>query len=264
MTVPVSRALARRLTARLADSSGWRKSETSTRNSWIPPRPVVKSRHLGREMVPAAERAERGRSLATGPKALSFFAMLAGLALATGMTASVAAGQSVWSSGVSVSGNLVLGRGGSDFLDSGFGLDATVARRATPHLAIRMDGLLVRLSPSSSTAGGRNTILALGVGPEANLSLSALELYARLLLGAATNIRGGAGSPGGEGTNWASALGGGVGLRLTVSRSVALDLGGDILLLGELGFVGSAVSSFQFTSQPAVLRLRLGLRIGVT
>ncbi|MDH3423672.1 MAG: hypothetical protein OEN00_11815 [Gemmatimonadota bacterium] len=192
---------------------------------------------------------------------LGFLAVAAAL---MGLTGSAAAGQTGWSSGVSVAGNLVVGGGGSDFLDSGFGLDGTVARAMGSHFAIRADGILIRLAPSSTGASpGRNTIIALGVGPEANLSLSAFSLYARLLLGVATNVQGGTGSTGGEGGTWTGRVGGGVGVRIAVSRSVAVDFGGDILKLGELAFGGSAVSSLRFTSDPAVLRLRLGLRFGV-
>ncbi len=62
--------------------------------------------------------------------------------------------------------------------------------------------------------------------------------------------------------SWAGAVGGGAGVRFALGPSLSLDLGGDLVKLGELAFVGSAVASQESTEDPAVLRLRAGLRFG--
>ena len=124
--------------------------------------------------------------------------------------------------------------------------------------------MLIRLAPitnNNETAG--NTMFILGLGPEVYVSFSAVTLYARPLLGVAANMQSRTNSTSVERVTWARVFGGGVGLRLDVAPTVALDLGGDVVKLGELEFARTAASGFQLIENPAVLRLRLGLRLRV-
>ena len=56
-------------------------------------------------------------------------------------------------------------------------------------------------------------------------------------------------------------LGSGGGLRLDVAPTLTLELGGDVVKLGELDFARTAVSSLMLIEDPAVLRVHLGLRL---
>ena len=118
---------------------------------------------------------------------------------------------------------------------------------------------LVDETNAGETAG--NTMFVLGLGPEVHLSLSAVTVYARPLVGLAGNLQNRTNSTLNEDATWAGAFGGGVGLRLRIVPTFTLDLGGDVLKLGELGFARTAVSSGQLTEDPAVLRLRVGLHL---
>ena len=121
--------------------------------------------------------------------------------------------------------------------------------------------MLIRLAADTNnneTAG--NTMFIFGLGPEFYVSLSAVTLYARPLLGLAANVQSRTNSALVERTTWAGVLGGGVGLRLDVAPTVTLDLGGDVVKLGELDFARTAASSLQLIEDPAVLCVRLGLR----
>ena len=190
---------------------------------------------------------------------------LSNILIAAALTGSPASAQSGpgWWIGASASANLIVGTA-SEFLDSGFGVDGTASYGVAGHLSVRADGMLIRLAPitnNNETAG--NTMFILGLGPEVYVSFSAVTLYARPLLGVAANMQSRTNSTSVERVTWARVFGGGVGLRLDVAPTVALDLGGDVVKLGELEFARTAASGFQLIENPAVLRLRLGLRLRV-
>ncbi len=190
---------------------------------------------------------------------------LSSILVAAALTGSPASAQSApgWSVGASASASLMVGSA-SDFLDSGFGVDLTASHGVARNLSVRADGMLIPLASTTNdneTAG--NTIWIFGLGPEVYVSLSAVTLYARPLLGVAANVQSRTNSTLVERVTWAGVFGGGVGLRLDVAPTVTLDLGGDVLKLGELDFARTAASSLQLIEDPAVLRVRLGLRLRV-
>ncbi len=188
---------------------------------------------------------------------------LSSILVAAALTGSPASAQSApgWSVGASASASLMVGSA-SDFLDSGFGVDLTASHGVARNLSVRADGMLIPLASTTNddeTAG--NTIWILGLGPEVYVPLSAITLYARPLLGVAANVQSRTNSFLAETTTWAAVFGGGVGLRLGVARTLTLDLGGDIVKVGELDFARTAVSSLMLIEGPAVLRVHLGLRL---
>lgn len=190
---------------------------------------------------------------------------LSSILVAAALTGSPASAQSVagWSVGASASANLIVGSA-SDFLDSGFGVDGTVSHGVARHLSVRADGMLIRLAAATNvneTAG--NTMFIFGLGPEFYVSLSAVTLYARPLVGLAANVQSRTNSALVERTTWAGVLGGGGGLRLNVAPTVTLELGGDVVKLGELDFARTAALSLQLIEDPTVLRVHLGLRLHV-
>ena len=187
---------------------------------------------------------------------------LSTLFVGAALTGSPASAQSApgWSVGASASASLMVGSA-SDFLDSGFGVDLTASHGVARNLSVRADGMLIPLASTTNddeTAG--NTIWILGLGPEVHVPLSAITLYARSLLGVAANVQSRTNSTLVERVTWAGVLGGGVGLRLNVAPTVTLDLGGDVV---KLDFARTAASSLQLIEDPAVLRVRLGLRLRV-
>ena len=166
-----------------------------------------------------------------------------------------------WSLGASASAGLFVGDG-SDFLDAGLGLDVVAVRRVASHVQVRAEGMLVFLDEQSGpgeTAGNR--LVVLGLGPELTASLGVVAPYARGFLGVAANSQIRSGSSLDEVTTWASALGGGVGLRISLGAPLSLDLGGDLVRLGELDFARTSQSAPTNPEDPFLLRLRLGLHL---
>ena len=181
------------------------------------------------------------------------------------LAGSPASAQSVpgWSVGVSASASLIVGNA-SDFLDSGFGVALVGSLGVARHISVRADGMLIPLANSTiadETAG--NTLVVLGLGPEVHVPLSAITLFANPLLGIAANVQSRTNSVLAETTDWAVAFGGGVGLRMDAAPTWSLELGGDIVKLGELEFARPAASSLLLTEDPAVLRVHLGFRLHI-
>ncbi len=173
-----------------------------------------------------------------------------------------AAGQveGAWSVGASVSATLFVG-GSSEFLNGGIGFDAVVSRRLTSVLRLRADGMLMPLDAQEGPfERADNRVVLVGVGPEVGAAVGSLALYARGLAGIAFNaqMRRGSGQP--ERTTSAAAYGGGAGLRLAFDEGWSLDLGGDVVRVGELAFARTAASGPDLAERPALLRLRAGLR----
>ena len=188
---------------------------------------------------------------------------LSSILVAAALTGSPASAQSApgWSVGASASASLIVGSA-SDFLDSGFGVDFTASYGVARNLSLRADGMLIPLASTTNdneTAG--NTMFIFGLGPEFFASLSAVTLHARPLVGLAGNVQSRTNSASVERTTWAGVLGGGGGLRLDVAPTLTLELGGDVVKLGELDFARTAVSSLMLIEDPAVLRVHLGLRL---
>lgn len=184
--------------------------------------------------------------------------MLFAIALSPGAAGAQPAGP--WAVGASASAGLFVGSA-SDFLDAGSGLDLTVWRGIAPHLALRADGMLVLLEAQESPSEtADNRVVLFGVGPDLDAGFGPLAIYARGLVGVAGNLQVRTNSPLEERTTWASAFGGGAGLRVRLAERLALDAGGDILKLGELDFARTATSSLMLLEDPALLRLRVGLR----
>ena len=108
-----------------------------------------------------------------------------------------------------------------------------------------------------------NTILILGVGPELSTEGHRLGVYARGLVGLAANVQSRSNSALEEKTTWATALGGGLGLRLALSSRVDLELGADLMKVGELDFARTVTSSLALMDDPTILRVRAGVRAAV-
>ena len=167
----------------------------------------------------------------------------------------------VWAIGASGAAGLFVGSG-SDFLDAGLGFDAAVSRRIVPRLRLRADGVFMLLDEQRDPLEtADNRILLLSVGPEFDVALGPVSVYVRGVLGAAANFQLRTGSALKRGTSWASAFGAGAGLRLPVATALDVDLGGDVLRLGELDFARTASFGSQLIESPALLRLRAGLRL---
>jgi opacity protein-like surface antigen len=167
-----------------------------------------------------------------------------------------------WTFGAAASASLWVGEG--DALDGSWGVDGTAWRRLGSHLGARADVMLMPLEASSAPfESADNRLLVLGVGPEVDVGFGAAAVYGRALAGIAINQQIRSGSASEERTSTASTLGGGAGLRLEVSRAVGLDVGADILSVGELDFARTSASGGVLSTGSAVLRLRAGLRIGV-
>lgn len=116
---------------------------------------------------------------------------LSSILVAAALTGSPASAQSApgWSVGASASTSLIVGSA-SDFLDSGFGVDFTASYGVARNLSLRADGMLIPLASTTNdneTAG--NTMFIFGLGPEFFVSLSAVTLYARPLVGLAGNVQ---------------------------------------------------------------------------
>jgi hypothetical protein len=153
---------------------------------------------------------------------------------------------------------------GSDFLDSGPGLDVTLSRSVAPFLRIRADGALTLLDDQKDPfEAADNRILLFGIGPEAHLDLGSLDLYVRGMVGRAAAVQVRTNSPLEERTSWATVFGGGVGFRVRLVPALFLDVGGDVLKLGELDFARTASSSLMLLEDPGLLRLRAGLWLGI-
>lgn len=168
--------------------------------------------------------------------------------------------EGAWSVGASVSATLFVG-GSSEFLNGGFGFDATVWRRLTSVVRLRADGMLMPLDAQEGPfERADNRVVLAGVGPEVGARVGSLSLYARGLVGIASNaqMRKGSGQP--ERTTSAAAYGMGAGLRLAFGGGLSLDLGGDVVKVGELAFARTAESGGDLIETPGLLRLRAGLR----
>ena len=167
----------------------------------------------------------------------------------------------VWAIGASGAAGLFVGSG-SDFLDAGLGVDVVVSRRIVPRLQLRADGMFMLLDEQSDPLEtADNRILLLSVGPEFDVALGPVSLYVRGVLGAAANFQLRTGSALKRRTSWASAFGASAGLRLRVATALDLDLGGDLLRLGELDFTRTASFGSRLIKNPSLLRLRAGLRL---
>jgi len=173
----------------------------------------------------------------------------------------VAAGQTTetWAFSASVSETLFVG-GGSDFLDSGPGLDVSASFSFVPHFRLRADAMLMTLDAQvSSSESADNRVMILGMGPELGVGAAPVSVYVRGLIGIATNLQMRRASSLPERTTSAVALGAGVGLRIALGGSWGLDLGGDIAKVGALDFARTAASG-PLVEDPGLLRLRVGAR----
>ncbi|MDT8340948.1 MAG: hypothetical protein RQ751_05500 [Longimicrobiales bacterium] len=202
------------------------------------------------------------------PRTRHLSALLFVAAPALLLTSNPARAQRGWFVEGSATGNLLVGST-SDFLDSGFGFEVALGRELIPALALRADAMLVGLEegttapvgePSGGSEAADNTIVILGVGPEVTIPASFVHIDVRGHVGAARNSQRRSNSLAPEEATWASAYGGGVGVRFDASPRVGLVLGGDILKLGELGFARTGGGGSVLREDPVILRLRVGLR----
>lgn len=207
---------------------------------------------------------DRVRGMPTLMLGVSLFAAAlvgAGLAGPRPVEAQVGGGWAVAAQGTV---GLFVGNG-SDFLDGGPGLDVTLSRSVAPFLRIRADGSLSLLDDQKDPfEAADNRILMFGLGPEAHLDLGAVDLYVRGMVGRAAAVQVRTHSPLEERTSWATMFGGGVGFRVRLLPALFLDVGGDVLKLGELDFARTASSSsLMLLEDPGLLRLRAGLWLGI-
>ncbi len=153
----------------------------------------------------------------------------------------------------------------SDFLDGGPSLNVTVSRSVAPFLRIRADAALSLLDDQKDPfEAADNRILVFGIGPEAHLDLGAVGLYVRGLAGQAAAVQVRTNSVLEERTTWAWAYGGGVGFRVRLAPALFLDVGGDVLKLGELDFARTASSSLSLAAEdPGLIRLQAGVWLGI-
>jgi opacity protein-like surface antigen len=185
--------------------------------------------------------------------------------LATPLASAPLAAQSVggWAVGMHGSAGLFVGSS-SDFLDAEYGLDVSLSRSFAPHVQLRADVMLMGLDDVTDPfETADNRVIVVGLGPEVHASLGSVSFYARGLVGVAANQQLRTNSPLEELTTWASAFGAGAGIRFGLSTAATLDIGGDVLKLGELDFARRATSSLLYAEDPALLRLRAGVRFAL-
>jgi len=216
------------------------------------------------------QQARRGTGPVFGSVGLGRWALAVALAgagmVGTGGAGPTPAGAQVaggWAVAAQGGVGLFVGNG-SDFLDGGPTLDVTVSRSVAPFLRIRADGVLALLDDQKDLfEAADNRILLFGLGPEAHLDLGAVGLYARGLAGQAAAVQVRTNSALEERTTWAWVYGAGAGFRIRLAPALFLDVGGDVLKLGELDFARTASSSLALVEDPGLLRLRAGLWLGI-
>lgn len=190
----------------------------------------------------------------------SMFALLAFVLVTPPLAAQTPLG---WSVGASGAAGLFVG-GSSDFLDAGLGFDVDISKRVVPKVSLRADGMVMTLDDDEGPGeAAGNRILLLGIGPQIDAPVGPTNFYLRGLAGAAVNQQSRTGSTVQEATSWTTALGAGAGIRLDLAPAVALDVGADVLKLGELDFARTAASGSTSSEDTALLRIRAGLRFGI-
>ncbi len=167
-----------------------------------------------------------------------------------------------WALGAAASGGLWVG--GGDPLDGGIGVDLTVWRRLAPAIGLRSDLMLMPFQGSSDPVeSADNRVLVVGLGPELGGSVGSVSAYVRGLVGLAINQQRRSRSTLPEQTTRALVFGGGGGLGVDLSSRVTLDVGADILRVGELEFARTLASGVSIGVDAVVLRVRSGVRLRV-